>query len=114
MVRFEPSHSCDGAVRALLMAIQMGSQHAEQVAVKTDEFGRPVYFLRAYEDSSDELVMIDGWARYWNVHNGAEHANIKDWVVVAQGRAYDLQQLRRHDEGFGGDNVIWTATPYQE
>lgn len=94
------------------MAIQMGSQLAEQVAVKTDEFGRPVCFLRACDDNGDEVIIIDGWAGHWSGREGEQNAAPDVWVVTALGIVYDLHHLARHDSSVmeqvrGG---VWTAT----
>ena len=88
----------------------MNDPRAEQIAIKTDEFGRPVCFLRDCDDN-DEVVMIDGWAGHWGGREGEQNAAPEVWMVTAQGIVYDLHPLRTHGEVVGQlDDEVWTAT----
>ena len=90
----------------------MNDPRAEQIAVKTDAFGRPVCFLRACDDNRDEVIMIDGWAGHWVGREGEQNADTPEmWMVTAQGVVYDLHPPRKHGEVVGQlDEEVWTAT----
>ena len=89
----------------------MNDPRAEQIAVKTDEFGRPVCFLRACDVNGDEVIMIDGWAGHWGGREGEQSPAPEVWMVTAQRVVYDLYHLGLHnrmvEQVCGG---VWTAT----
>ena len=88
----------------------MNNRRPEPVAVKTNEFGRPVAFVRYNGDSPDgEIVVIDAWATYW----AERDAEVEIWSVVGtRGTSYVLHhQAHEHNEVKGqGYEGIWMVT----
>ena len=83
----------------------MTTAQPEPVAVKTDDYGRPVAFvcLNA-DDTSDEVVVVDCWARYWD----EQDINAEMWTVM--GVHGDVYILHHQGDRVGRGCVgHWTA-----
>ena len=94
---------------------QMSSHFAEQVEVRTDDYDRPVLFARDCRDFiGEKVVVIDGWARYWELKESRPYTDDETWIVVAQGRAYHLHCLCLSDEVSGQCSELWTAIQYRQ